>query len=136
MRKRHHVRLWILATCVWAGFLVLGLPEYYQQYSPRVMLGFEVVLLLPFAVILYVVLKRVPPKRRMSLALWIAFYFTVPLAVYDYLYCGLVLGRGAGFLWEFWYLTTYYVVPWVLAPAMALLASKIEEDPSVAGGVA
>jgi len=136
MRKRHHVRLWILATCVWAGFLVLGLPEYYQQYSPRVMLGFEVVLLLPFAVILYVVLKRVPPKRRMSLALWIAFYFTVPLAVYDYLYCGLVLGHGAGFLWEFWYLTTYYVVPWVLAPAMALLASKIEEDPSVAGGVA
>ena len=91
---------------------------------------------LPFGIILYVVLTRVPPRRRMSLALWIAFYFTAPLAVYDYLYCGLVLGRGVGFLWEFWYLTAYYVIPWVLAPAMALVASKIEEHPPVAGGVA
>jgi hypothetical protein len=123
MNKRYHIRLWILATGVWAGFLALGLPDYYQQYSSRLMLGFEVALVLPFSIVLYVVLKRAPARRRMSLARWIAFYFTVPLAVYDYLYCGLVLGRGVGFLWEFWYLTVYYVIPWVLAPAMAALAS-------------
>lgn len=134
MRIRHHVRLWVLATLVWAGFLLAGLPGYYQQYSPGFMVGFDLLVLLPISVVLYVVLKRVPSGRRMSLALWIAFYFTVPLAVYDYLYCGLVLDRGIGFLWEFWYLTVYYVIPWVLAPAIALLANRIAKDQPLAVG--
>jgi hypothetical protein len=98
------------------------------------MVGFDLLVLLPISVVLYVVLKRVPSGRRMSLALWIAFYFTVPLAVYDYLYCGLVLDRGIGFLWEFWYLTVYYVIPWVLAPAIALLANRIAKDQPLAVG--
>jgi len=134
MRKRHHVRLWALATVVWAGFLLAGFPEYYQQYSPMVMLGFDLLVLLPFAVVLYVVLKRRSPQHRMSLALWIAFYFTVPLAAYDYLYCGLVLGRGMSFLWEYWYLTVYYLIPWLLAPAIVLLIRRIEQKHALARG--
>jgi hypothetical protein len=65
-----------------------------------------------------VVLGRVPSRQRMQVALWIAFYFTVPLGVYDYVYCGLLLGFGVQFLVDFWYLTVYYVIPWVLAPAI------------------
>jgi hypothetical protein len=103
-----------------------GLPDYYRQYSAKFMLGFDFLLLLPISVLLYVVLRRVATSRRMSLALWIALYFTVPLALYDYLYCGLVLGSGVGFLWEFWYLSVYYVIPWILAPAMVLLVNRIE----------
>jgi hypothetical protein len=98
------------------------------------MVGFDLLVLLPISAVLYFVLKRVPSKRRMSLALWIAFYFTVPLAAYDYLYCGLVLDRGIGFLWEYWYLTVYYVIPWLLAPAMALFVDRVEEDQPRAGG--
>lgn len=128
MKKRHHVRLWILATAVWAGFLLGGLPDYYQQYSTDFMLGFVLLVLLPISLALYFVLRRVAPRHRMSVALWIAFYFTVPLAVYDYLYCGLVLDRGIGFLWEFWYLTVYYVIPWLLAPALAVLVNRIAKD--------
>ena len=128
MKKRYHVRLWILATAVWAGFLLGGLPDYYQQYSTDFMLGFVLLVLLPISLVLYFVLRSVAPRRRMSVALWIAFYFTVPLAAYDYLYCGLVLDRGMGFLWEFWYLTVYYVIPWLLAPAMAALVNVVAKD--------
>ena len=91
-------------------------------------MGFDLLLLLPISVVLYFVLGRVPSGRRMYLALWIAFYFSVPLAAYGYLYCGLVLGRGIGFLWEFWYLTVYYIIPWLLAPAIVLLVNRIAED--------
>jgi hypothetical protein len=136
MKKRHHIRLWILATAVWAGFLLVGLPEYYQQYSPEFMLGFDLLVLLPISIILHVVLKRVAPGRRMSRALWIALYFTVPLAAYDYLYCGLVLGFGLGFLWQFWYLTVYYVIPWLLAPAIALFVNRTEGHQPLIGGAA
>ena len=133
MTKRQHIRLWIFATAVWAAFVLVGLPDYYQQYSVEFMLGFDVLVLLPFSIVLYVVLKRVALGRRMFLALWIALYFTVPLAAYDYLYCGLVLGLGIGFLWEFWYLTVYYVIPWLLAPAMVLIVNWTEGHQPLTG---
>jgi hypothetical protein len=101
MKRRHHFRLLGLATLVWAGFLLAGLPEYYRQYSTEFMVAFDLVVLLPISVVFRRVLRRVPSSRRMQVALWIAFYFTVPLAVYDYVYCGLILGAGFGFLWEY-----------------------------------
>jgi hypothetical protein len=118
MRKRHHIRLLVLATLVWAGFLLAGMPEYYHQYSFGWMVAFDLFVLIPISVVFYAALGRVPARLRMRVALWIAFYFTVPLALYDYVYCGLVLGFGARFLVEFWYLTVYYVIPWLLAPAL------------------
>jgi len=127
MKKKQQLRLWALATTVWLGFLLGGLPDYYKQYSTEFLLGFLLLVLIPFSLVLYYVLRGAAPRRRMSAALWIAFYFTVPLAVYDWLYCGVVLGRGIGFLWEYWYLTVYYVIPWLLAPAIALFVNRIEE---------
>lgn len=88
MRAKHHFRLLALATLVWAGFLLAGLPDYYQQYSTGFMVASDLVVLLPISVIFHRVLARVPSSRRLLVSLWIAFYFTVPLAVYDYVYCG------------------------------------------------
>ena len=118
MKKRHHLRLLGLATVVWAAFLIAGLPDYYQQYSPGFMVVFDPLVLIPIAIVYRAVVGRVPPQRRMEVALWIALYFTAPLAVYDYLYCGLVLGHGFRFVVDFWYLTVYYFIPWLLAPAI------------------
>jgi hypothetical protein len=118
MKKRHHIRLLGLATVVWAAFLIGGLPDYYQQYSPVFMLVFDLLVLVPIAIVYWAVLVRLPPQRRMQVALWIAFYFTVPLAVYDFIYCGIVLGFGSGFVVDFWYLTVYYVIPWLLGPTI------------------
>jgi hypothetical protein len=33
----------------------------------------------------------------MPLAFWLSFYYTIPLALYDWLYCGLYLGHGGLF---------------------------------------
>jgi hypothetical protein len=101
-----------------------GLPEYYQQYSSRFMVAFDVLVLIPISVVLYVVLDRVPSRQRMQVALWIAFYFTVPLAIYDYIYCGQVLGYGLRFVIEFWYLSVYYLIPWLLVPSVAWLINQ------------
>ena len=129
MKKRDHLRLLGLATLVWAAFLLAGMPEYYQQYSPGFMVAFDLLVLIPISVVLRSVLGRVPARRRMQVALWIAFYFTVPLAVYDYVYCGLVLGFGVRFLLEFWYLTVYYVIPWLLGPGIAWLINRGAGEP-------
>lgn len=119
MRKRGHIRLLMIATLVWAAFWAGGLPSYYQQYSTKFMVIFDLVALLLIAGVVYFVLRRARHNRRPKLALWLAFYFTVPLAIYDWLYCGIYLGHGMGFIVRFWYLSVYYAIPWIMFPLVA-----------------
>jgi len=124
LKRRSHIRLFLAATCVWAAFLIGGLPSYYQQYSTRFMVWFDIVVLVPITGVVYIVLRGVRPERRLKVSAWIAFYFTVPLAIYDWLYCGVYLGHGMKFLSRFWYLSVYYAIPWVLMPMVALMLDR------------
>ena len=120
MRKRWHIRLLMIATLVWVGFWAGGLPSYYQQYSTEFMVIFDLVALVIIAGVVYFVLRRTKRSRRIKVALWLAFYFTVPLAIYDWLYCGIYLGHGMGFIGHFWYLSIYYALPWIVFPLIAV----------------
>ena len=122
MSRGGHLRLWAMGTIAWLAFWVGGLPDYYRQYPPAFMGVFDTVLLVAIVPVLLRILRRVPRRRRLGIACWIAFYFTVPLAVYDAVYCGLFLGHGIAFLWRYWYVTVYYVIPWIVAPGAAALA--------------
>lgn len=124
MNTQRHITIVLIATLTWAGFWVAGLPDYFQQYSRGFMAIFVTVILVPISAVASFVLKRVKPRRRMTLALWLSFYFTVPLALYDFLYCGLYLGEGMKFLLTYWYLTIYYVIPWVLLPLVAVRLNR------------
>jgi hypothetical protein len=134
VRRRSHIRLFLVATSVWAGFLIGGLPSYYQQYSTTTMVIFDLVVLVPITGVVYFVLRGVRGGRRLQVSAWIAFYFTVPLAIYDWLYCGVYLGHGMQFLTNFWYLSIYYVIPWVLLPTVALMLDRRSARASVTGG--
>jgi hypothetical protein len=126
MNIQNHIRILLIATLVWAGFWMAGLPDYYQQYSHGFMAIFLALVLVPIWAVTYYVLKRMKPRRRVALALWLSFYFTVPLALYDFLYCGFYLGEGMKFLLTYWYLTIYYIVPWILFPLIAVRLNRKE----------
>jgi len=34
--------------------------------------------------------------------------------IYDLIYCGFYLGYGTSFLWKYWYVTVYYIAPWMV----------------------
>jgi hypothetical protein len=126
MTTDRHAKLLLQAVTVWFAFWLLGLPDYYQQYSPQA-LGMGCVLLsvaISFGA-LYV-LRRGRPQHRMARAKWIAFYYTLPFAILDTLYCGFYLGLGWGYLWSHWYLTVFYVTPWLTFPPTAWLLSAKE----------
>lgn len=120
MTTRGHLQLLVAATAVWLGFWIAGLPDYYQQYSTRSLVVFEVLLLAPVWAAGFMTLQVRRRRSRMRRALTISFYFTVPLFLYDLAYCGLHLGHGLRFVVQYWYLSVYYVVPWVLFPLTAL----------------
>jgi len=117
--RKGHIRLFFIATLVWVGFWAVGLPAYYQQYSHTQMVWFDALVLIPITAIVYAVLKSIRPSRRLTVSRWMAFYFTVPLAFYDWLYCGIYLGSGLRFIVQYWYLSVYYVIPWILLPVVA-----------------
>ena len=126
MSARGHIGTLLIATAAWLVFWLAGLPSYYQQYSRGTMIAVCVILLPPIVVISYYALKRAAPGKRISRAAWLAFYFSVPIAFYDWVYCGIHLGYGAMFAAVFWYLTLYYIVPWIVLPATAIILNQRE----------
>lgn len=116
MKLKRHMKLLVIMSAAWFVFWVLGLPDYYKQYSTLQMIVFDAAVLPLLSFVVYYVLSRTRRKSMMPLALWLAFYMTVPLFLYDLLYCGYYLDYGFGFLSEYWYLTVYYFIPWLVFP--------------------
>lgn len=113
---------------VWVLFWLAGLPSYYQQYSLVTMAVFSVVLSVAISLVALLVLLRGRSETRLRRAVWISFYFTVPLAIVDWLYCGIYLGYGATFLVHYWYVTVFYFIPWLTFIPTALLLRRNMES--------
>ncbi len=115
-RITRHIRLLSYVTLAWVLFWIGGLPDYYQQYSTRSMIVFDILIFPPIWSVVYLSAKRAQRGRRLSVGVWLSFYITVPLLLYDFAYCGLFLGDGVSFLSKYWYVTVYYIVPWLAFP--------------------
>jgi hypothetical protein len=111
-----HLKLFFIVSTAWFLFWIAGLPDYYQQYSTKVMIIFDLAILPPIWLVIYYSAKNARPDRGLTVSLWWSFYISFPLLIFDLLYAGLYLGRGFGFLWRYWYLTVYYILPWLLFP--------------------
>ena len=126
MHLRKHAKLLGIVSIAWLLFLVAGRPDYYQQYSFRFMLVFDLAILPPIWYIVYRSIKRTKTGREYIIALWWSFYISCPLFIYDAVYCGLILGFGVSFLWKFWYLSIYYFIPWIIFPPTAFWVARIK----------
>jgi hypothetical protein len=101
-------------------YFILGLPSNYFQttsFWPIVVFG-EIA---PALALGYFAWRRCSraPQHAWRTAMWIAFYMTVPLFAYDYLYLAVHQQRGWSFLQSHWYLTVFYFIPWPLLAAVA-----------------
>ena len=116
MSFRKHIRLLVLVSIAWFLFWIIGLPDYYQQYSNMVMIIFDLAILPPIWFLIYRSARNSRPGRVVNVSLWWAFYISVPLFIYDLIYCGFYLGHSVSFLTKYWYLTVYYILPWMIFP--------------------
>ena len=116
MDARRHLKLLFMGVGIWAAFWVAGLPDYYQQYSTEVLAVGSVLLSVAISLLAIVALRRGRPELRRARAYWIAFYFSLPFLLLDALYCGWYLGHGAAYLSRYWYLSVFYLTPWLTFP--------------------
>jgi hypothetical protein len=124
MSIRKHLQLFALVSLAWLLFWIAGLPAYYRQYSTTSMVVFVLAILPPIWYIIYRSAKHSGPGNGVKVALWWSFYISFPLFIYDLIYCGFYLGHGLSFLWKYWYLTVYYILPWLIFPPTGWLIEK------------
>jgi hypothetical protein len=121
MTPRKHSTLFLQAVCVWAAFWLAGLPSYYQQYSLVALAVASILLSVAISLAAIFVLRRGRTETRLLRAFWLSIYYTIPFAALDVLYCGVYLGHGLSFLYKYWYLSVFYVTPWLTFMPTALL---------------
>lgn len=121
MSKKDHLYLFSLATTCWTLFLLGGLwSDYYQTWSAIQSLLLVVV----FPSLAYLRLSvsflwQGQVTNKVTGAFWLSFYFTAPLFFYDLIYLGTYKALGLSFLFSHWYLSAFYVIPWIIAFGVA-----------------
>lgn len=120
-----HLITYIITFAIWFIFLLTGLPsDYYQTWSFSAQLwlcAFASVLLLPLT---YIVLRQIWKENYLKNSLWFAFYASVPLILYDYIYVGLIKGLGHSYIFSHWYLTIFYFIVWIEIPLVGWVMQK------------
>ena len=119
-----------LATTGWTLYFIFGLPSDHLQttsFWPIIIFG-EISPALALATFGW---RRCARTSALvwRIAAWIAFYMTVPLLLYDYLYLAVHQQRGRDSLRAHWYLTVFYIIPWLLLPPVAWRAARLAVAP-------
>jgi hypothetical protein len=74
MRIRSHLRLLVIVSVAWILFWIAGLPDYYQQYSTKFMVFFDLAILPPIWLIVYRNIKKARPGKGFKISLWWPFW--------------------------------------------------------------
>lgn len=113
MTPEKHVKLLLQSIIIWFAFWLLGWPGYYQQYSAPA-LGVACTMLSVLICLAAIrILLRSRVENRAARAFWCSVYYTATFAALDTLYCGIYLGHGAQYIIQYWYLSVFYVTPWL-----------------------
>lgn len=121
-----HVHLFLMATTMWTMFFFAGLPTNYYQSWPiwGQLVGVVIIPAIALGWVAYLRVRAMDAGRAAATSIWMALYFTVPFAIYDWLYLGMHLGAGWSFLSTHWYLSVFYIIPWLLLPLIGFWAGR------------
>ncbi|PKM77451.1 MAG: hypothetical protein CVU90_07510 [Firmicutes bacterium HGW-Firmicutes-15] len=109
-----HLRLLLFVTSGWGLFVLIGWPSYYQTWSLKWLLYFCCAVYLLVGIYIFTRVKQCR-SNRLIYGLWLAFYITVPLLFYDYLYINFIRLEPFDLLNRFWFLSIFYITPWIQA---------------------
>ena len=132
MQFNQHSQLLAYSFLTWLVFYLLGLPDYYQ----RLPISIKTLLVIAVTAIYFPATKYSLTKfwdngSHLKNAVWLAFYLTFPLFIYDYLLLGWYKGLGIKFVFPYWYLTFFYFSFWLQFP---FVAWRMEQENKITAG--
>ena len=122
---KNHLALLLMSFITWGLFVLIGLPEYYQSWSYEAqVIGVILVTVLYIPLGKFLLKKMFPTNEHFKNSLWLAFYLTVPLFIYDTIFIGVIGGEGLKFIPKYWVLSFFYFSFWIQFPLIGLLMEK------------
>ncbi len=116
-----HLRFIFIFIGVYVLFVLRGLStKHFQNLSLDFYFleTFEILIFLAPSGIL--VLKFTSKRKEyFKDSLWMAFYFTVPIAIADFIFLGVIKKFGISYFSKFWIITIYYPIFWITIPGTA-----------------
>ncbi len=133
MKAKNHFIMFLVVFIAWGVFYLIGLPSnYFSDWSSAekmllVWMGFFS--LLPFfCVMLNIFLEGDYLKK----SIWVAFYASVVLFIFDFIVVGLIEKNGIRFLISHWWLSIGYIEAWIVMPLIGYAMKKYEQKLRIA----
>ena len=116
MTARNHLYLLYLSTTFWTWFFLGGLwTNYYQNLSFINALVF--VIIFPTIIMIWIgkrLLLSITKNNYFKAAFVCSSYFAFVLLIYDFIYLKLYLGKSFYYLIDYWYLTFFAPIPYLV----------------------
>jgi hypothetical protein len=111
-----HLYLLYMSTSFWTWFFLAGLwTNYYQDVT--FINAFIIGILLPSIILIVTgkgLLKSITKTNYLKAAVISASYFGFVLLTYDFIYLKLHLGKDFSYLTDYWYLTFFTPIPYLI----------------------
>ena len=126
IKLRNHLDIFYLVTSFWTFFLLGGLwSEYYQTWSfVQTLIFVDLIPAIAMILIGPSLIKRFSIEKPIFAGFFVAFYFSIPFLVYDYIYIFLYLNKSYIYLIDYWYLTFFSIIPWINFPLTGYYLNK------------
>ncbi len=125
------LKLFLTATGIYLLFLIRGIHNnHYLDWSLDFQIGdcLEIIIFtIPLTFGTLRLFSSKPDYFKDSL--WFALFLSVPFAVYDLMYVGIVRGHGFAYFDTFWFLTIFYFIVLIEVPLIGHIMQ--EDDPAV-----
>ncbi|VEP12710.1 conserved membrane hypothetical protein [Hyella patelloides LEGE 07179] len=119
-----HINLLIMSFVTWLVFVLIGLPDYYQSWSFNAQVIICVLVTVLYFPLTVFILNKFGNQEYIKNSLWLAFYLTLPLFIYDYVYIVLIKGDDISFVFRYWYLSFFYFSFWIQFPLVGWLIKQ------------
>ena len=118
LKIRKQLNLFYLVTSFWTFFMLGGLWSDYYQAWPFLQ-TLIIVDVMPATLMILIapgLIKRFSMQKPLYGGFVVAFYFSIPFLVYDYIYIFLYLNKSYHYFIDYWYLTFFSIIPWINFP--------------------
>lgn len=129
MNIKKHLILFLVGFFGWLFFFLLG---YSSNYFTEWNLAEKIILslitffaIVPFLGCLVIIFLK---GNYLQTGLWMAFYASVPVFIFDFIAVGIIQNQGLLFLKSHWYITIAYFYVWIELPLIGLALQKLTNE--------
>jgi hypothetical protein len=130
LKIKDHFTIFFITTSFWTYYFLGGLwSDYYQTwpfYKTLIIVDIIPIFFLFIIGKLYLkpFTRNLIGNQIIIASLVVAFHTSIPLLVYDFIYFVLFLNKGESYLLDYWYLTFFSIIPWIIFPIMGYLIKR------------